>query len=156
MKITLRPAEESDLPAVLALIHELAVYEKAADEVTITLEELSRDGFGERPLFEIVLAESNGVVVGMSFYYIRYSTWKGRCIYLEDLVVKGEWRGRGVGKLLFEETMRIARDSGASAMNWQVLDWNEPAIHFYRKFNAKLDPEWINGSLSARQLQQFE
>ena len=147
MNIKLRTASKEDLPEVISLIKELAEYERAAHEVKITLEELIQDGFGEHPLYWIILAEIDGKIVGMSFYYIRYSTWTGRNLYLEDIVVKEQYRGHGVGKLLFEETIKIAKEMKVRQMMWQVLDWNEPAINFYKKYNAELDGEWINGKL---------
>jgi len=147
MNIKLRKASKEDLPEVISLIKELAEYERAAHEVKITLEELIQDGFGEHPLYWIILAEIDGKIVGMSFYYIRYSTWTGRNLYLEDIVVKEQYRGHGVGKLLFEETINIAKEMKVRQMIWQVLDWNEPAINFYKKYNAELDGEWINGKL---------
>lgn len=157
MKVSLRKATKEDLPEVLALVKELAFYEKAPDEVTITLQELEKDGFGEHPLFWIILAEAKNAcptdgsfergIVGMSFYYIRYSTWKGKCLYLEDIVVKEKFRGQKIGMILFEETIKAAKEMNAKLMNWQVLDWNEPALNFYEKFNAEMDGEWINGKL---------
>ena len=147
MDISLRRATKNDLPQVLALVKELALYEKAPEEVTITLQDLEMDGFGDQPLYWIILAEHEHQIVGMSFYYIRYSTWKGKCLYLEDLVVKEEYRGNRIGELLFEATIKAAKEMEAKLMTWQVLDWNEPAIHFYKKFNAELDGEWINGKL---------
>lgn len=147
MDFTIRKATKKDLPEVLALVTELAIYEKAGHEVTITLEELEKDGFGDNPLYWIILAENENGILGMSFYYIRYSTWKGRCLYLEDIVVKEEYRGQKIGKVLFEETIKAAKAMNAKLMTWQVLDWNEPAINFYKKFNAELDGEWINGKL---------
>lgn len=147
MKITTRKATKADLPAVIDLIKELATYEKAAHEVKITLEELEQDGFGTHPLYWIILAEINETIVGMSFYYIRYSTWTGKNIYLEDIIVKDEFRGKGIGKILFEDTIKEAKKLKVRQMIWQVLDWNEPAINFYKKFDAELDPEWLNGKL---------
>lgn len=147
MDFKIRTATKEDLPQVLDLVKELALYEKALEEVTITLEELEKDGFGEHPLYWIILAENETGILGMSFYYIRYSTWKGRCLYLEDIVVKEEYRGQKIGKILFEETIKAAKAIDAKLMTWQVLDWNEPAINFYKKFNAELDGEWINGKL---------
>ena len=148
MDFNIRRATKEDLPAVLALVKELALYEKAPEEVTITLEELAEDGFGQNPLYWIILAENEDKgILGMSFYYIRYSTWKGKCLYLEDIVVKEEFRGLKIGKVLFEETIAAAKGMNAKLMCWQVLDWNEPAINFYKKFNAELDPEWVNGKL---------
>lgn len=147
MKISIRKAIKNDLPEVLSLIKELALFEKQPQEVTITLEDLENDGFGTNPLFWIILAEKNNEIVGMSFYYIRYSTWKGRCLYLEDLVVKEAFKKQGIGKLLFEATINEAKKMNAKLMTWQVLDWNEPAINFYKKFNAELDGEWLNGKI---------
>lgn len=147
MKISLRKAVKNDLPAVIGLIKELAEYEKALHEVKITLKELEKDGFGENPLYWIILAEVEKEIVGMSFYYIRYSTWTGRNLYLEDIIVKENYRGNKIGEQLFEETIKEAKRMGVRQMMWQVLDWNEPAIRFYKKFDAELDPEWINGKL---------
>jgi len=96
------------------------------------------------------LAEVEATIVGMSFYYIRYSTWKGKCLYLEDIIVKETFRGQKVGELLFKETIKIAHEMNAKLLNWQVLDWNEPALNFYKKFNAVLDPTWINGKITIR------
>jgi GNAT superfamily N-acetyltransferase len=147
MDFTIRPATKNDLPEVLGLVKELALYEKAPEEVTITLAELEKDGFGETPLFWIILAENENGIMGMSFYYIRYSTWKGKCLYLEDIVVKEEFRGQEIGKVLFEATIKAAKEMNAKLMTWQVLDWNEPALNFYKKFDAEMDGEWINGKL---------
>jgi GNAT superfamily N-acetyltransferase len=147
MNVSTRKATKEDLPEVLALVKELALYEKAPEEVTITLQELEKDGFGEHPLYWIILAQIENEIVGMSFYYIRYSTWKGKCLYLEDIVVKEAFRGQKIGKILFEETIKAAKKMNGKLLNWQVLDWNEPALNFYRKFNAELDNEWINCKL---------
>ena len=148
MDFNIRTATKDDLPEVLSLIKELAVYEKEPEAVIITLEQLEEDGFGENPLYWIILAENEKGLLGMSFYYIRYSTWKGKSLYLEDLVIKEEFRGKQIGEALFNETIKTAKAMGAKAMNWQVLDWNEPAINFYKKFNAELYSEWINGQLT--------
>ena len=148
MDFNIRTATKNDLPQVLELIKELAVYEKEPDAVVITLEQLEEDGFGETPIYWIILAENENSLLGMSFYYIRYSTWKGKSLYLEDLVVKEEYRGHQIGEALFNETIKTAKGMGAKAMNWQVLDWNEPAINFYKKFNAELYSEWLNGQLT--------
>lgn len=147
MEINIRKATKNDLPEVLLLIKELALFEKQPQEVTISLQELEKDGFGKSPLFWIILAENNNKIIGMSFYYIRYSTWKGRCLYLEDLVVKEAYKQQGIGKLLFEATLKEAKKMKASLITWQVLDWNQPAINFYKKFNAELDSEWLNGKI---------
>ena len=147
MNLSIRKATKTDLPEVLSLVKELALYENAPEEVTISLEELENDGFSEHPLYWILLAENEDGIMGMSFYYIRYSTWKGRCVYLEDLVVKEEFRRMKIGEALFEATISAAKEMKAKLMTWQVLDWNEPAINFYKKFNAEMDTEWINGKI---------
>jgi len=155
MNISLRKANETDLPAVLDLIKELATYERAPKEVTITLHDLKKDGFGEHPIFEIILAENEKEILGMAFYFYSYSTWKGKCIYLEDIIVKEAHRGNKIGKLLFEAVIMKCKESGAKRMQWQVLDWNTPAINFYNKYNASLDPTWITGRLTEDQINTF-
>ena len=147
MNVQIRKGIESDLEGVLALIKELAVYEKAPQEVTISLEQLREDGFGPRRLFECIIAEFEGRVGGMAFYYFRYSTWKGKFLYLEDFVVSESFRGKGIGAQLFDAVMQVSLSEACVGMTWQVLDWNEPALHFYKKYGAHLDGEWINGRL---------
>lgn len=138
---------KEDLPRVLELIKELAEYEKAADEVNNSVNMMERDGFGDHPIFGFIVAEVDGVIQGAAIYYWRYSTWKGKRIYLEDLIVTESQRGHGLGKLLFDEVIAIGKSQGASGMMWQVLDWNEPAINFYKKYKAKIDEGWFNCSL---------
>lgn len=140
------------MAAVLDLIVELAVYEKEPDAVIVTAEDLQRDGFGDNPLFECFVAEYESKVVGFALIYTKYSTWKGPCIYLEDLYVRESMRGKGIGALLFEKVIQVSKERGCQRMDWQVLDWNEPAINFYKKYNAELDPEWLNGRFSAEDL----
>jgi GNAT superfamily N-acetyltransferase len=152
MQIHLRIAFKEDCPRLLELVHELALFEKAPEEVTVTLEEFIDAGFGEKPVWKTFVAEVDGLIVGFALYYIRYSTWKGCRMYLEDLIVTEEWRGKGVGKLLFDRLIVEAREMGFNGMSWQVLDWNEPAIKFYKKYEAALDGAWINGSLSKEQI----
>ena len=147
-EISIRPGNANDVPQVLALIQELADFEKEPDAVLVTETELLEDGFGENPAYELIVAEHNGKLLGMSLYYYRYSTWKGRCLYLEDLIVTEDSRGKGIGKSLFIATVNVAKAANCRKMNWQVLDWNQPAIDFYKLFQAELDEEWINGSLS--------
>ena len=155
MNIKIRNAEKKDVPVILDLIKELARYEKAPNEVTNTVEALEQDGFSDNPLYYVILAENETEVTGMSFYFISYSTWKGKSIYLEDIIVREKYRGKGIGKLLFEETMQRAKEFGAKRMHWQVLDWNEPAINFYKKYNAILDGEWINCRFTEEQIKDF-
>lgn len=142
--IKIREGEKKDLPAVFELIRELAVYEKAPQEVTNTLEMMERDGFGSHPVYGFIVAEEQNVIYGLSLYYWRYSTWKGKRIYLEDLIVTETKRGLGIGKMLFNKTMEIGQEAGATGMMWQVLDWNEPAINFYRKYDSIMENGWLN------------
>ena len=142
MDIIVRKAQRSDLDAILNLVRELAIYEKAEDQVTASLEDY-RNAFDEN-IFESDVAEIDGKVVGMSLYYMTYSTWKGKMLYLEDFVVFKAYRNKGVGKLLFEAFLRTAENKKARIVKWQVLDWNEPAIAFYKKYQAIFDKEWWN------------
>jgi GNAT superfamily N-acetyltransferase len=151
--ITIREGEKEDLPRVLELIKELATYERASHEVTNTVELMEQDGFGPRPIYGFFVAETEKGIVGVSIYYWRYSTWKGKRLYLEDIVVTETERGKGIGKKLFDRTLQHALDENCSGMMWQVLDWNEPAINFYKKFyNSRMDGEWINCSLERDQI----
>ena len=147
MQINIRRATIEDCPSMLGLINELAVYEKAPNEVTVTLSHFEQSGFGNNRVWWAFVAEKDNVIVGFALYYIRYSTWKGQCLYLEDFIVTENMRGQGIGKLLFDRVVQETKDKGFSRMVWQVLDWNEPAINFYKKYKANLDPEWINGIL---------
>ncbi|MBC8082364.1 MAG: GNAT family N-acetyltransferase [Hymenobacter sp.] len=152
----IRRGRAADLPQVLALIQELAAYERAGPEVTNTLAGMQRDGFGPEPIFGFFVAEqADGRLVGLALYYTAYSTWKGRMLFLEDLVVTEAARGTGIGKQLFDATVAEARRIGANRLKWQVLAWNEPAIGFYRRVGANLDPEWLNGNLTAAQLHAY-
>lgn len=154
--MNIRRGREADLPQVLALIQELADYEKAPHEVTNTLADMQRDGFGPEPIFSFFVAEqSGGPIVGIALYYTAYSTWKGRMLFLEDLVVTEAARGTGLGKKLFDAVVAEARHTGAHRLKWQVLEWNEPAIGFYKRVGANLDPEWHNGNLNSEQLQAY-
>jgi ribosomal protein S18 acetylase RimI-like enzyme len=147
MSITIRKAIKADCPRLLELVCELAEYERAAHEVTVSPEHFETSGFGANPVWWALVAEEAGVVVGFALYYIRYSTWKGQRMYLEDIIVTEAMRGRGVGKLLMDGLIEEARAKNLSAIVWQVLEWNEPAINFYKKYNAKFDAEWINCSI---------
>lgn len=147
MSITIRRAVKKDCPRLLELITELAVYEKAPNDVTVTLEHFTESGFGEKPVWWTFVAEEDGVILGFALYYIRYSTWKGQAMYLEDIIVTESARGKGIGKLLFDRLIEEAREKKFNRIIWQVLEWNEPAINFYRKYNADFDGEWLNCSI---------
>jgi len=147
MNITIRRAVREDCPRLLELITELAIYEKAPNDVTVTPEHFAESGFGEHPVWWAFVAEENGVIHGFALYYIRYSTWKGQAMYLEDIIVTEAMRGQKIGKLLFERLIEEAREKKFNRIIWQVLKWNEPAINFYKKYNAELDGEWFNCSI---------
>ena len=152
MKINIREGVKEDLPTILELIKELADFENARDQVTITLEDLEKDGFGGNPWYWFLVAEKDNEIVGLSFYWIRYSTWKGKFLFLEDFVIKEEYRKQGIGSLLFEETINICKKQDLNGMIWQVLDWNTSAIKFYKKYNANISKEWLNGRLTKNQI----
>ncbi|WP_018476189.1 GNAT family N-acetyltransferase [Pontibacter roseus] len=153
--INIRKGTIDDLPQVHALIKELAVYEKAPDEVTTTVDEMRWDGFGENPIFRFFVAESEEGIVGIALYYTAYSTWKGKMIFLEDLVVTERLRRSGIGRQLFNAVAREAKEVGAKRFKWQVLEWNEPAIAFYKKIGANLDSEWINCNMTEEQINAY-
>lgn len=133
------------MPAVLKLIQELADYEKAPEEVIVTVEQLQRDGFsGDRPYFHCFIAENENGVAGMALYYIKYSTWKGPCVFLEDIVITSSQRRQGIGEFLFDAVLEEATRMGAKRMEWQVLDWNKPAIGFYQQYEPQVLNEWLN------------
>lgn len=140
--MNIRAGEKEDMKAVLSLIQELAEFEKEPDAVIVTIEDLIRDGFGNQPLFHVFVAETNSEIVGIAFYYYRYSTWKGKIIHLEDLIVKNNMRGKGVGYALYSEIIRQAQRDNVKRIDWNVLDWNTPAIDFYEKTGAKVLKEW--------------
>lgn len=147
MEITLRRATKEDCPRLLELIKELAVYEKAPDEVTVSLEHFIESGFGERPVWWAFVAEEQGTILGFALYYIRYSTWKGQAMYLEDILVTEQSRGKGIGKILMDRLIEEAKEKKFNRILWQVLEWNEPAINFYKKYNAEFDGEWLNAGI---------
>jgi len=151
MNIKIRKAVASDCVQMMELIRELALFERAPDEVTVTLEHFIETGFGVKPVWYALVAVENRdgseKIVGISLWYMRYSTWKGLRLYLEDLIVTESYRGKGIGKKLFDETIAEAGKLGVSGMMWQVLDWNQTAIDFYRKYGADVSREWLNCSL---------
>jgi len=155
MNITLRIAQKEDCPRLIELVNELALFEKAPEEVTVSLQEFEDSGFGNNPVWKAFVAVDNDVIIGFALYYIRFSTWKGRRVYLEDFIVTEEYRGKGVGKLLFERIIQETKELGYSGMVWQVLDWNEPAIAFYKKYEANIEEGWLNASLSNEQVAKY-
>jgi GNAT superfamily N-acetyltransferase len=146
--ISIRRAERKDCERLLELINELAIYEKAPDEVTVTLEHFTESGFGANPVWKAFVVDVDDIVQGFALYYVRYSTWKGQRMYLEDLLVTENMRSKGLGKMLFDKLIEEAKEKGFNGIVWQVLEWNEPAINFYKKYNASFDGEWINCSIS--------
>jgi GNAT superfamily N-acetyltransferase len=151
MKFNIRRAVVSDCETMMELVRELAVFEKAPNEVTVSMAHFIESGFGKNPVWQalVALEETEGTekIIGISLYYMRYSTWKGTKLYLEDLIVTETYRGKGIGKLLFDKTVEVARELGVSGLMWQVLDWNQPAIDFYKKYGADISSEWLNCSL---------
>ncbi|WEK35828.1 MAG: GNAT family N-acetyltransferase [Candidatus Pseudobacter hemicellulosilyticus] len=153
MNIRIRKAVREDCPRLLELVHELAVYEKAPEAVTVSPQHFADSGFGPHPVWWAFVAETPaagggpGQVHGFALYYIRFSTWKGQRMYLEDILVTESMRGQGLGKLLFDRLIEEAREKQFSGIVWQVLEWNQPAINFYKKYTEGFDPEWINVSM---------
>jgi GNAT superfamily N-acetyltransferase len=156
----IRKAVKSDCGRMMELVRELAIFEKAPDEVTVSMAHFIDKGFGKNPVWQALVAveSENGSkkIVGISLYYMRYSTWKGTMLYLEDLIVTEAYRGKGIGKLLFDKTVEEARALGVSGMMWQVLDWNQPAIDFYKKYGADISDEWLNCSLKLKPPKSYE
>lgn len=150
--ITIREARREDAVDLIRLIKELADYEKAPQEVLNSAAQLAEDGWGkDGPQFMCFVAENENGVIGMALFHKAYSTWKGRYIYLDDLIVEEKQRGKGIGKLLFDAVIEYCRKNDAKQLRWHVLNWNEPAINFYKKYGASLDPEWITGKLHPNQ-----
>ena len=144
----IRRAERKDIPAMMQLIHELADFEKAPHEVTVNPAHFEASGFGPQPVWWAFVVEDDSIaeqpVVAFALYYIRYSTWKGQVMYLEDIIVTSAYRGKGIGKMLMDKLIEEAKVKGFKRTTWQVLEWNEPAIEFYKKYQAVFDPEWVN------------
>jgi len=149
MDIKIRKAVKEDCKRLMELVYELAIYEKAPDEITTTLDHFEESGFGLNPVWWAFVAEVDGTVQGFALYYIRYSTWKGQRMYLEDILVSEQFRGKQIGKLLFDRLIEDARENKFSGIVWQVLDWNEPAINFYKKYEGvSIDKGWLNCSIN--------
>lgn len=155
MNIVIRKGKKEDIPQVFDLILELADFEKARHEVNNTVERMQREGPGGSQNYDLFVAEDAGRIVGISLYFFSYSTWKGKSLYIDDLIVTEAYRGRGIGKRLFDATARVARKSDCGKMHWQVLDWNKAAIEYYASEGASFDGEWINCALSRNQLHHY-
>lgn len=152
-EIKLLKGTRAHIPAALKLVKELAVYERAPKEVEVTVPEMINWGFGKNKVFDFYVLQKKGTVIGLALYYFKYSTWKGRCMFLEDIIVTEKERGNGYGKILFEKVLQVAKKEKVRRLEWQVLDWNKPAIEFYKKYGSELDGEWINCKLRYKQLQ---
>jgi GNAT superfamily N-acetyltransferase len=146
---------KSDLPQVLELVKELAEFEKSPNDVEVTIAQMEEWGFGKDKQFDFFVALKNNKIIGMALYYYKYSTWKGKCLFLEDIIVTQSERQNGYGKLLFKSVAEVAKKEKVKRMEWQVLDWNEPAIKFYKKYNTVFDDEWVNCKLTTLELQKF-
>ncbi len=155
MKIVIREARAADMPAVLDLIRELAHFEREPDAVEVSSEDLVEDGFGNSPRFQCFIGEVDGSIGGMALVYPRYSTWKGKVLHLEDLIVKEEMRGKGLGNALLERVVQYGSDLGVKRISWEVLDWNEPAITFYERKGAKVMRDWDVVQLDENGIKQF-
>ena len=153
--MNIRKGQKEDMPAVLKLINELAVFEKEPDAVVINVNDLERDGFQENPLFHTFVAEIDDTIVGIAFYYYRYSTWKGRTLHLEDLIVNEKMRGSGCGFALYTEIIKQGKKDNVRRIEWNVLDWNTPAIDFYEKSGAKVLQDWKVVHMDARGIENF-
>jgi len=151
----IRKATSADMSAVLDLITELAIFEREPEAVVVTVEDLQRDGFGDDPLFYAFVAEQNDKIVGMALYYYRYSTWKGKTIHLEDLIVTESMRGTGLGFALYKEIIRQGKRDNVRRIEWNVLDWNTPAIDFYEKSGAKVLVDWRVAQMNEAGIDHF-
>jgi|SRR6185312_2435035 len=156
MNYMIRKAVKGDVYAILGLVKELAAYEKEPDAVEVTVAEMEADGFGPNAIYSAYVAEIDGNVVGMALYYIKYSTWKGKAIYLDDIIVTEKHRRSGIGGKLFEEVVKAAKQIGVRKIDWQVLHWNEPAIQFYKKYNTVFSKEWANCTLYENELRNIK
>jgi GNAT superfamily N-acetyltransferase len=152
MDLLIRKGEEEDIPALLNLIKELAKFEKAENEVSVSIESMKNDAFGTNKIFDFIVAENQNDIIGAAVFFNKYSTWKGKCVYLDDIIVNEKYRKKGIGTLLMNAVIDEAKKRKAKRLEWQVLDWNEPAINFYKKFDAILDETWINCKFTEAQL----
>jgi GNAT superfamily N-acetyltransferase len=155
MDSLIRIGTVKDLPQVLNLIKDLAAFENEPNEVEVTIKEMQNWGFGKDKIFDFFVIEIDNEIIGLALYYFKYSTWKGKCLFLEDIIVKENVRNKGYGKKLFNAVVEVAKNTGVKRMEWQVLDWNKNAIEFYNKYQANLDSKWLNCKLNYSQLQSM-
>tara|TARA_B100000315_G_C14482055_1_gene543367 strand:+ start:351 stop:827 length:477 start_codon:yes stop_codon:yes gene_type:complete len=155
MEFQVRKATKNDMPSVLKLINELAVYEREPDAVEVTVADLERDGFSDQPLFNCFVAEAEDKIVGMALFYNRYSTWKGKTIHLEDLIVNEDYRGKGIGVQLYKKVMQFALEENIKRVEWVVLDWNTPAVNFYKNTGASVFSEWDTVQFDQDSIKKF-
>ena len=155
MDSLIRIGTVNDLPQVLNLIKDLAAFENEPYEVEVTISEMQNWGFGKDKIYDFFVIEIDNKIIGLALYYFKYSTWKGKCLFLEDIIVKENVRNKGYGKKLFNAVVEVAKNTAVKRMEWQVLDWNKNAIEFYNKYQANLDSKWINCKLNYSQLQSM-
>ncbi len=155
MDSLIRIGTVNDLPQVLNLIKDLAAFENEPYEVEVTIAEMQNWGFGKDKIFDFFVIEIDNKIIGLALYYFKYSTWKGKCLFLEDIIVKENVRNKGYGKKLFNAVVEVAKNTGVKRMEWQVLDWNKNAIEFYNKYQANLDSKWLNCKLNYSQIQSM-
>lgn len=155
MNALIRKAEKKDSLAILNLIKELALFEKEPESVKLKLSDIENDGFGTKPLFECIVAEINERIIGMAIYYPRYSTWNGPTIHLEDLIVSEQYKGKGIGTQLYSNFIKMAFNSGVKRVEWNVLDWNSPAINFYKKSGAKVLDDWRSVQMHRSEMKKY-
>lgn len=155
MSINIRKAKKTDIPAIYSLICELAIFEKEPDAVEVTEEELYRYGFSEDAFYKCIVAEEKGEVVGIALFYFRFSTWKGKSVHLEDLIVTQSYRGKGLGRALYDEVLLYAQSEGVRRVQWEVLDWNQPAIDFYESSGASILKDWYLAQMHTEELAEY-
>ncbi len=155
LKMLIRKGVRKDLQRTLELIKELAVYEREPDAVIINEEILNEEGFGENPLFEFFVAELDNIIVGIALFYYRFSTWKGRTLHLEDLIVDQNYRQKGIGEQLFNAVLKVAKEKNVGRMEWEALEWNTPALNFYKKYGTNIDEEWVLCKMTREGIQEY-
>ncbi len=157
MSFIIRHGDEKDVPGIMKLVRELALFERAPEAVVNTEKMLREDGFGKHPIYKVIIAEAvnTNEVIGMALYYTAYSTWKGRMLFLDDLVVTESYRRYGIGRKLINEFLRDAKEQGVNQIRWQVLDWNTPAIEFYKSLGVEFDAEWITCKMNKDQISTY-